>query len=277
MEVLVPFFIGPDQLVSSSVPESDQPEWVSGSIYSAGTLVQRTAVHRVFMRIATGGGTTPPEYDGPNWLDRGPTNRMAMWDGSLGTYTTGAGSVSSAVRISGAADAVGLLGVTPGASVSVSGAGGGGSGTAGQAGTLMLQGLGLRAGDVTVTVSGGSVQVGACLIGTWTDLGETVDTARLGMTDKSKREFDAFGRARRVRRAFQRSDEYGITFPTERFDSVAGALAAVRSQAVLWRGIPWLGVSALYGMCIGPQLTLKAGDQSSGTLRILSLAMGVAL
>lgn len=280
MELLVPYSISAGALASSSVPELDQPEWAPGTVYVAGYLVQRTPMHRVYMRISTGGGTTAPEYDTTNWLDRGPTNRMAMWDGSLGTYTTGAGVVSSTVQIGGPAADVAILDATPGASVTVSGPGTGGSGTVGASGTLLMGGLALQAGNVTVTVSGGSVQVGSCLIGTFTDLGETIDQPKLSMADRSVREFDAYGRARRVRRHFQRVDEYAILFPTSRFDVVAGALTAVRSQASLWRGIPWLGVSVLYGMCVEPTLTLGSGDietsMSTGALRIKSLAMGVA-
>jgi hypothetical protein len=277
VKVLVPYFIGPDQLVSSTVAEADQPEWVAGQSYVAGAMVQRTSVHRVYSRIATGGGTTPPEADPSSWQDRGATIRWAMWDGSIGTHTTASGSLSTTVAISGAADTVALLDVT-GSSVSVSGAGGSGSAGVPSHGTVLLSGLGMGSGNVTVSVSGGgTVQVGACMIGTFTDLGTTLAGPKLGMTDKSKRSFDAFGRPTLVKRAFQRADEYQIAFPTSNLDLVAGALTAVRSQAALWVGIDWLGTSALYGLCTDWSLTRKAGEMSTGAIKISSLAMGVQL
>lgn len=274
MRVLVPYLISDALLLSSSVPEADQPEWVSGATYAADVLTMRAARHRVYRRITAGGGTTPPEADTTVWQDIGPTARWAMFDGAVGTATAASGSISVSLAIPGPADDLVLLGVA-GSSVSVTAPGASRAASVSN-GVARITGLGATAGTMQITVSGGSsVAVGSCLIGTYSNLGEVVDKAQLGIVDKSRKEFDAWGRPELVRRGFQRRQQFPIIFDTSAFDAVASALAAVRSQAVLWEGVPWLDATVIYGMCRDWSLTRSSADKSRGTVTIESLSMGV--
>lgn len=275
MRVLVPYLISDALLLSSSVAETDQPEWVSGASYAADALAMRAARHRVYRRITAGGGTTPPEADPTVWQDIGPTSRWAMFDGAVGTSTTASGSISVSLSIPGPSDDVVLLGVA-GSSVSVAATGASRTASVSN-GVARITGLGASAGTMQITVSGGSsVAVGSCLVGTYSDLGDVVDRAQLGIVDKSRKEFDAWGRPELVRRSFQRRQQFQFVFDTSAFDAVAGALAAVRSQAVLWEGVPWLDATVIYGMCRDWSLTRSSSEKSRGTVTIESLSMGVA-
>lgn len=275
MRVLVPYLISDALLISSSVAETDQPEWVSDTSYAADTLVMRASRHRVYRRITAGGGTTPPEADTTVWQDIGPTSRWAMFDGAVGTATTASGSISVSLAIPGPTDDVVLLGVA-GSSVSVTAPGASRTVSVSN-GIARISGLGAGAGTMQITVSGGSsVAVGSCLVGTYSDLGEVIDRAQLGIVDKSRKEFDAWGRPELVRRSFQRRQQFPFVFDTSAFDAVAGALAAVRSQAVLWEGVPWLDATVIYGLCRDWSLTRSSADKSRGTVTIESLSMGVA-
>lgn len=273
MRVLVPYLISDALLLSSSVAEADQPEWVSGASYAADALAMRSSRHRVYRRITAGGGTTPPEADTTVWQDIGPTNRWAMFDGAVGTATAASGSISVSLSITGTADDVVLLGVT-GSTLSVTAPGA--SRTASVVnGVARITGLGAGAGTMQITLTGsGTVSIGSCLVGTYSTLGDVVERAQLGIVDKSKKTFDAFGRPELVVRPFQRRQQFPFIFDTTSFDSVFGALAAVRSQAVLWEGIDWLDASLIYGLQRGVELTRSAADKSSGTVTIESLAMG---
>lgn len=96
-------------LLASTAPETDHPEWVSGSNYTAGTRCIRPALHAVYERVVAGAGTTPPESDLVNWLLVGATNRWAMFDDKRGTKTTSATGTLSVTLRPGPIGALGLI------------------------------------------------------------------------------------------------------------------------------------------------------------------------
>ena len=89
LKVLKPAIVTDAMLQSSSVPEADHPEWVSGASYVAGNRVIRLNKHRIYQCLAPVSGTTPPESDSTSWVELGPTNRWAMFDNKVSTPTTG--------------------------------------------------------------------------------------------------------------------------------------------------------------------------------------------
>ncbi|WP_280189067.1 hypothetical protein [Delftia sp. PS-11] len=80
-------------LLSSSVAEDDYPPWSAVVSYVVGQVVMRavSGVHLNFEALTAGVDATPPEVsaksDTPRWLNRGPTNRWAMFDDAIGTFT----------------------------------------------------------------------------------------------------------------------------------------------------------------------------------------------
>lgn len=91
--VLVPIAISTASLTSSSVSETDYAPWASGTTYAQNAYCISPVSHRVYQSLvannvghdptlaANQGGTTP------YWLDYGPTNQWAMFDGEVNTQT----------------------------------------------------------------------------------------------------------------------------------------------------------------------------------------------
>lgn len=97
MDVLLANEITPAMLVSTNAPErlDGQTEWVASTAYAAGATVTRTSTRRVY-RAATAVPNTigPPETDIatnpiPYWVNVGPMNQWAMFDGQVKTQTVG--------------------------------------------------------------------------------------------------------------------------------------------------------------------------------------------
>lgn len=92
MKILVPVTITDSVLISSSVPENDYAAWASATNYVIGDRRIRAQTHRIYECVSDHLSTsTPPEdlvaIDTPLWADIGPTNRWAMFDNVVGTYT----------------------------------------------------------------------------------------------------------------------------------------------------------------------------------------------
>ena len=67
-------------LVSSTVPETDHPQWQAGQDYAQFARVIRN--HRIYESGMAGVSNTPPEQDPQRWVDFNPTNRWRMFDQS---------------------------------------------------------------------------------------------------------------------------------------------------------------------------------------------------
>jgi hypothetical protein len=93
LSVLAPLEIESANLISSTVPESDYPAWASGTTYAQGAFCISPATHRVYQSMVAGNvGRDPTDINNQAgavvyWLDVGPTNRWAMFDGEVSTQT----------------------------------------------------------------------------------------------------------------------------------------------------------------------------------------------
>lgn len=96
-------------LISSSAPEFDHPEWVSGTAYAVGARVIRLANHRIYQCIVAVNGTKAPELDTLSWVEVGPTNRWAMFDSKVSTPTQGTASGLQVVLKPGRCNGLAML------------------------------------------------------------------------------------------------------------------------------------------------------------------------
>lgn len=84
MNVIAPFPILDAHLVSSNATEpaaSGETLWASAGTYALGDRRIRTTTHRIYEAlVAHAGRTALPEVDTAYWLDAGPTNLWAMFD-----------------------------------------------------------------------------------------------------------------------------------------------------------------------------------------------------
>jgi hypothetical protein len=80
-------------LISSTVTETEYAPWSSGTTYAAGAFCISTTTHRVYQSVDNGNvGKDPTDINNRAgstvwWLDYGPTNKWAMFDGEVSTQT----------------------------------------------------------------------------------------------------------------------------------------------------------------------------------------------
>lgn len=269
MRVLVPYDITDATLASSSVPEDDAPAWDGALAYAAGARVLRN--HRVWERLAAGSSPTAPELDPAHWLNTGPSNRWAMFDGSVGTYTRASGGMSVTLALPGPVGDVALLGVT-GGSVTVAGRT---VAVPGPDAAVVLAGLG-ASGSLSLTVSGAQVAIGAVCAGTFASVGTAQRGVSVGGTDHSRKDVDAFGRASITRRGFSRRVTVPLDLPAAGLDQAVRIFSALRNRLALWEGVPGYGATVVYGLARDWTLTRQLADQATGTVTLDAIATGDA-
>lgn len=282
MKALVPYTVTTAMLTAASVTEADHAEWAAGTAYSAGDRCIRVITHRIYERLIAGTTTAGPEADEVNWVEVGPTNRWAMFDGAVGTSTTSTTSLSVTLAMPGPVGDVVLLGVV-GTSVAVYVNGTLTRTTAvpvadvtGVGSTMVITGLGIGgAHSLQVIVTGsGTVAVGTLAVGTFTTVGLPEKGMQIGTQDFSTKTFDAYGTATIVRRGHSRKLSFPFTTTPASLDQCARVLAALRSRPVVWMGLTWIDATVVFGYASEWTLTLERGIVR-GSLSIRSLAFGL--
>lgn len=92
---IVPVQIADAMLVSSDIAEPDTARgevlWNAATSYTVGQDVVRTTTHKVYRNVLAGVNATPPEDSltmvPTRWVEQGPTNRWASYDGSVSTQS----------------------------------------------------------------------------------------------------------------------------------------------------------------------------------------------
>lgn len=103
LSVLAPVTVDDTILTSSTVAETDAPPWSNATSYTAGTRCISTVTHRIY-ECVTGHTNKDPTNVGNQsgttvyWLDVGPTNRWAMFDGEVSTQTVVASPLTVVMR-----------------------------------------------------------------------------------------------------------------------------------------------------------------------------------
>lgn len=103
LSVLAPVAVDSTILTSSTVLENDYPAWNNGTSYTAGTFCISTVTHRVYQCVTAHSGKDPTDANNQAgavvyWLDYGPTNRWAMFDGEVSTQTVAASPLIVVLR-----------------------------------------------------------------------------------------------------------------------------------------------------------------------------------
>lgn len=201
---LVPLTIGPTALVSSTIPEPSVTEaaWNSLTTYTVGQVVILSSTHRRYKALQSSTGVDPSSISALNvyWADDGPTSRWAMFDGST-SYKSEVSSPLTAVLRPGAFNSIYLGGlVASDAAITVLDAPGGNvihSSTHSLEDSepgdwyeywfspfsprsdLLITGIEpYRNSQVTITLTGGSVECAMCATGDVRPLGTTVYGAK---------------------------------------------------------------------------------------------------
>lgn len=101
---LVPIELTTAMLTSSSVAENDYGVWSSSTTYALNAFCISPITHRIYQSLVAGNvGHDPTDLknqsgSAPYWLDYGPTNRWAMFDGEVSTPTVAVSPLTVVLR-----------------------------------------------------------------------------------------------------------------------------------------------------------------------------------
>lgn len=261
MKIIRPVDITDGVLVSSNVPEDDYPEWSAGTLNKGDRRII-AAEHKIYEVVAE--TTTDSPLDGivadpPTWIEIGYTNRWLMFDDKVGTRTKYpeeivvellSGSVINALslfELAGDSVTVTMTDPVEGEVYSK---------------TVMLTDNSMitdwyayffspierrsdlvlfdlpvyGAATLTITINApdGTAEAGMVVIGNQLEIGQTEYGASFGITDYSRKEFDAFGNAVVVRRAFSKRANVIVAIPTSQVDLVHRSLSEIRATPTVW-------------------------------------------
>ena len=259
MKVVKPTTLTAAMLVSTDAAET-YSAWNAATAYVLDDIVLRTTTERLYQRLVAGTTATAPESDTVNWLDIGPSNKWAMFDGEISTATTKSTSLTVVLK-PGYVNSLALFGlVGSNLAVTVRDALAGNivytlsqdlDGTiiadwyqyffepVVQLAELVLTDL-PPYGDahITVVLTGtGTVECGICLVGTFYPLGDTQYGASVGIIDYSRKETDAFGVTTFVRRAYSKRMSAKLMLDNVQMNKVQRVLADLRATPCAWIGV----------------------------------------
>lgn len=260
MKVIPPSDIDGTNLVSTNVPEI-VAVWSASETYAEGeqARVIQTDGSSIAYESLIDSNTASPSASPESWLELGPTNPWAMFDGKYGTRTTQEDSIAVTVEPVGRADSLALLNLT-GSSVDVTVRDADGNtiydesfslvSTAGIDNwyawffdpidiktELFLSDLPINYNpsiDVTVNYEAGTAAVGWLVVGRMIDIGDTERGLRLGMIDYSVKETDDFGNFQLVERAFSRTVDAKVWIQRSQVDPVYKLLSGYRATPLVW-------------------------------------------
>jgi hypothetical protein len=266
----------PGDMLTSSVPEDDYPEYDAGTAYGLGDFVISTTTHRIYesLQAANTGNPLPvmPEISTAWWLNVSATNRWKMFDNSITSQTEADDIIAVTIATVGRVDSVSLLnasaqevriimedetegvvydqtysliddsGVTdyyeyffePVTSIP----------------NFSVEDLPLYANSlvsIIVTNPGGSVLIGAAVVGLSRTFGQTELGASLGIEDYSVKITDDFGNKTILERAFNDLMEVQVYVESANVDFIKKLLAEYRAQAVVYKASDTYGSMILYG------------------------------
>jgi hypothetical protein len=263
-------------MLTSSVAEDDGPAYSAVVTYALGNLVISTTTHHVYESLQNGntGNALPvsPEISTAWWIDRGPTNRWKMFDGSVTSQTSAADEIEVAVVTVGRVDSVALLNISAASAHIVM--------TDTVAGVVYDETYSLVSdsgivdyyeyffepvtripdfaitdmdlyANTTITITledeGGTVLCGACVIGLSKTIGETQYGAGLGIQDYSVKVTDDFGNKTLLERAYADTMNLPVVVENASLDLIKKTLASYRATPVVYIGDESYGALIVYG------------------------------
>lgn len=290
---------------TGNTPESSPAWWsVSGYTYAAysgattyasGDLVQNNTTHLVYESLAAG-NVGNALTNTAKWLEVSSTNRWKMFDNSNTAQTTNPNSIAVTLNATGRVDSVALCNISA-SSLRV-------TMTDETDGTVFDQTYSLispsgiqdwwsyfyepivRVTDITVrdmplygdptiaitlTETGGTAECGTCVIGLSKNIGTTINGMRLGITDYSRKDVDAFGNYSITERAFSKRRTFNVMVANSSVDVLDNLLASYRATPIVYVGSDNYASSIAYGFYKDFNVEINYGERSLCTLEIEGL------
>lgn len=274
LTVVRPIEVTPAMLVSSSVPETDHPEWAAGTTYATGQRVIVLATHKVYQSTADGNvGNDPTAPVSIKWVEVGSTNRWKAFDKSVSTQAKQATSISYRIKPGSAITSVNLLNLTGATSARVRVVAPGEvtvyDKTVALARTpvetgwwawffgdrrtptqVLLQDLpSYPTADILIDIEGtADLGVGVILLGQLRRFSLGVKMgARVGIQDYSTKSRNDFGDVIVVERAFAKRANFSMLLTAGEVDALHLFLSGVRATPCLWIATQRYESTTVYG------------------------------
>jgi hypothetical protein len=259
MKVVKPITFTDSMLTSSSVPETDYPEWDGVTTYALDAYCIMTSTHRIYKSLQAANTNNQPDTSPTWWEDTGPTNRWGMFDSKIGTVTSITGAIS-VVLTPGRIDSLGLLQLyADSLTVSMSSAGeevysqtinlNYGPSVADwyayiftpikRRSDVVLRDLPPYSDSVLTIIIDGAGSTAACgmvVFGLISYLGGTQYGCTIGITDYSRKDTDEWGNPILTVRRFAKKLEAQLFLDNIEMDAVVDTLAGLRATPALWIG-----------------------------------------
>ena len=284
-------------LTSSNIPEDEYPAWVSGTSYTA--LDKVIYEHKIYERIVTGAGTTPPDLDQANWLDSGYTNRYRMFDNIISSVSSRTGGIEFTLTPKQIINGIALLNVNASTVRVVM--------NDPVEGVVYDRTKELRSssnvidyysyffaplinlGDldtaifldlpnkptatITVYVSSGVglVEVGEVVYGVQSIVGRTNYGTAIGITSYSRKDTDEFGKVTVVKRKNSKYADYDIDIDNTNLAFVQRLFQDIDSVPCVFIGNPEMEELIVYGFYKDFKATISFPTVSKCTLRVEGL------
>ena len=283
-------------LTSSNIPENEYPAWVSGTSYTAlGKVIYQ---HKIYQRIVTGAGTTPPDLDQVNWLDDGYTNRYRMFDNTLSSVSSKMGGIELMLTPNQIINGIALLNVNASTVRVVM--------NDPVEGVVYDKTKELRSSSnvndyfsyffapllsenletaifldlpskptatITVYVSSGSglTEVGEVVYGIQSVVGRTNYGTAIGITSYSRKDTDEFGKVTVVKRKNSKYADYDIDIDNNNLAIVQRLFSEIDSVPCVFIGNPDMEELVVYGFYKEFKATISFPTVSKCTLRVEGL------
>lgn len=284
-------------LTYSNIPEDEYPLWVSGTSYTA--LDKVIYNHKIYERIVTGVGTTPPDLDQANWLDKGYTNRFRMFDNIISSVSSRVGGIEFTLTPNQVVNGIALLNVNASLVRVVM--------TDPVFGVIYDKTKGLRSssevtdyysyffaplvnlGDlntaifldlpnsptstITVYVTSGTglVEVGEVVYGLQSVVGRTNYGTSIGIKSYSRKEVDEFGTVTVVKRKNSKYADYDVDIDNINLAQVQRLFSDIDSVPCVFIGNPEMEELIVYGFYSDFKATISFPTVSKCTLRVEGL------
>lgn len=297
MKIIRPVQVTDAVLGSSNVPETE-PAWVVGTTYAKDAVVRGVAPgnpHGLYLSLQdanVGHAVTDPIW----WVEMGPTNRWAMFDGSNSTQTKNPDSIDVVLDTTSRVNSLALLNISAG-SVRV-------MMTDPAEGVVYEQTFGLvsnagtidwwsyffepisRKTDLIVTdlppyagVSiavellgfGSTVRIGALVVGLSKEIGDTSMGASVGIQDYSRKEQNPFGDFILVERAYSKRANFTVWVPRNMTDELQRLLASYRATPIVYVGSDDFGSTVVFGFYRDFSISIDYPTHSICSLEIVGL------
>lgn len=274
LTVVRPVLITPEMLVSTDVPETDYPEWATGTTYASGARVILAAKHKVYQSTidANTGHDPAAVVAEPKWLEVGSTNRWKPFDKSVNTQVVQANAISYRFKPGQAVTNVGALNIKGATSMRVQ--------VIDATGVVYDRTINLRRtpvfsswwawffgerrtptqallndlpsypnAEVQIDFTGTTeLAIGVLLLGQARTFALGVQMgASVGIQDYSRKEKTEFGDMVLVERAFAKRANFDLVLTAGEVDALHQFLSEVRATPCLWVGSNRYESTTVYG------------------------------